>query len=560
MSVGSSGPLGDRYRFLALLGQGGFGQVWRACDSDGQQYAIKMVDPRLAADPRLVERFLSARDPLTGIRHPNVASVLNVVAEGTNLAVVTELVEGPSLRAVLRHEGTLAPGEACRLGALIADGLAAIHSRGIVHGDLKPTNVLVETRVSPAQVKLTDAGLATLVDLAIPGRTPDPSSETPAHMAPELVRGEAPTVRSDLYALGIVLFELTCGVPPFAGSASEVMQARLTMEPGEPAGVDPGLWDVIRTLTRYDPALRPATAADAGTLLRRLGGHLDRVAALPALTTPPAPRPLASTSPAPAPVGAAPWAVPAPSNAAPAPAALDNTLSQPAVAGNGWPQTPPPARTGHLARTVLIVVLAVLLVALVAATVFVLTRGSGTQTAGSAGQAATAVAGGDTSGNATNPASASSRAATPRTSQTPSVDARTRAQQQLDSARASSLRGLSLDDRWVLQLDSKYEGITDPRQTTASGSHTFGLPDIWAGHQDLATKVRGNGISRVLLLQSTDFGQQMTSPGVMWVTLADPGGINSYAAGVTMCSQLFPNLSGDDLTNSCLPRQLSAPH
>ena len=131
-------PLGSRYHLDCLIGRGGMGDVWRGADSEGNAFAFKLLQPQYVEDGGIVRRFLSERQLLTSVRHPNVVGVHDMVAEGATLAIVMDLIEGTDLRRHLRERGTLAAEEACRITAQIASGLAAIHAKRIVHRDIKP--------------------------------------------------------------------------------------------------------------------------------------------------------------------------------------------------------------------------------------------------------------------------------------------------------------------------------------------------------------------------------------------------------------------------------------
>lgn len=129
----------------------------------------------------------------------------------------------------------------------------------------------------------------------------------------------------------------------------------------------------------------------------------------------------------------------------------------------------------------------------------------------------------------------------------------------LDGRRSATLETVELDGRWVLQLASKYPGVTDPNQTTVAGSHTFELPDIEREHSDLRDLMAADGVP-VLLLRASDFGSSSSSRrNQLWVTLADPGGLSSQDAARSRCAELFPGRSGDALKNVCVPRRLNPP-
>lgn len=557
----SNGPLGSQYDFLDSLGRGNTGQVWKAVDKNNDAFAIKVLDSRLMADQNLARLFLSARTLLMNLSHPNLARVHDIVLEGSTLALVTEFVDGPDLGRLLRDKDTVAPQEVAQIGSAVCAGLTAIYAGRVAHGDLKPTNILLASGADPSALKITDTGVSRLANLAFPSGRPTLLPESPHYTSPEMIYGEPPTEQSDLYSLGLILYELSCGVPPFSGSPSDIGQAQISMAPGRPDGMPDDLWNVIEALTRKNPKDRPATADRAAELLRSAGTQLAGVPALAALKSPPAAIPL---GPAPvqtaltmqlptAPVVAAPPAPPPPQAPGSPPSQPWPAASQ-ATADPHGPTAPGSDTSGRWTLLIVLVCVAVLL-AITGIVLFVIKPfGSNPRQGASASiPAATAPAG------VSSPRPTRTVTVTPSPTPTPSADPRTAAQQQLISARNSSLQGLDLDGRWALMLGSKYEGVTDPRQVTKSGSHTFGLPDIWDEHQDLTKKLQGEGINNVLMLQSADFGQQKATPGVIWVTIADPGGLHNYSEAQAECAQLFPNLAGDDLANSCVPRQLTPP-
>lgn len=240
----------------------------------------------------------------------------------------------------------------------------------------------------------------------------------------------------------------------------------------------------------------------------------------------------------------------------PPPVGATTTEAPTAITAAGARPPASPGRNGLLVGV--ISALVVILVAGGGSVAYLLSRGA-LAFPGTA-PAATAISTPTSASTAAAPSSAaSSRRSTPTPTPTPTLNPREQALKQLNTARDQSLEGLQLDGRWILQVGSKYEGVTDPRETTASGSHTFMLPDIWATHESLAQTLDRQG--SVLLLQATDFGRQVSLPGVTWVTVVDPVGspVTDYDSGVAQCATLFPALSGDDLANVCMPRQLRPP-
>ncbi|MGQ0624143.1 MAG: protein kinase domain-containing protein [Sporichthyaceae bacterium] len=278
-------PLGSRYRIGELLGRGGMGAVHRGRDIDGTPYAIKVLRPELAADPDVVTRFVRERTILTGVRHPHLVAVHDLVIEGNTLAIVMELVEGGDLRRPLREHGVFAPAQACRIGAGVARALVAAHARDVVHRDVKPENVLLDAATDPASVKLADFGIARLVDGSQLSRT-TALIGTPGYLSPEACAGESAVAAGDLYALGVMLYEMCCGVPPFAGELVAVLSGHLTRNPGRPEGIPDPLWNLVARLLSKQPQERPG-AAETADRLEYLVGALAAIPAAPRLARPP---------------------------------------------------------------------------------------------------------------------------------------------------------------------------------------------------------------------------------------------------------------------------------
>jgi Tol biopolymer transport system component/tRNA A-37 threonylcarbamoyl transferase component Bud32 len=269
-------PLG-RYEILGPLGSGAMGEVYRARDRElGRDVAIKVLPPVFARDPERLDRFEQEARAVGQLHHANVLAVYDVGREGATPFVVTELLEGASLRDELA-KGPLPFKRVAQIAAQIAHGLAATHARGLIHRDLKPENVFV-TR--GGTVKILDFGLAKRApDGEAPPRPQAPGVTqsgvilgTAEYMSPEQIRGEAADARSDLFALGAVLYEMTCGRRPFAGTNSvEVMYSVLNDDPPAPATVRPevpaGLEHIIARALEKDPARRFQSAADLGFAL-----------------------------------------------------------------------------------------------------------------------------------------------------------------------------------------------------------------------------------------------------------------------------------------------------
>ena len=283
--------LGSRYQLGEQLGAGAMGQVFLGTDPEGRRYACKILRPELTADPAAVARFLQERSILVRLRHPNLVSVYDLVAEGDTVGIVMDLITGQDLRKALVAGGPLLPAEVARIGAGLASALAVVHAAGVVHRDLKPENVLLDTSASPPTPRLTDFGISRFANQADLGRS-TLLVGTPQYIAPELVDGEEPTGAVDLYALGIVLYELCCGVTPFAGgSVLTVLRRHAEMTPGRPEGIPDPLWEVVSWLLAKSPGGRPQSAQQVATVLDALAVDLRGVPVAPRLETPPPPSP-----------------------------------------------------------------------------------------------------------------------------------------------------------------------------------------------------------------------------------------------------------------------------
>lgn len=272
-------PLGSQYRIGEVIGRGGMGEVRRGTDLSGAAVAVKTLLPQFAEDTSVVARFLAERQMMTNVRDRHVVRVRDLVAEGSTLAIVMDLVEGTDLRHYLAERGTLPAAESCRLGSQVASGLAAIHAARIVHRDVKPANVLLDRSVNPPVAMLTDFGVAKLLAAAAEPSGATLLAGTPTYLAPELLLGATPEPQADLYSLGIVLYELICGVPPFAGMPAAVFHAQLALDPGRPEGVDDRLWELMWQLLRKDPAQRPRDASTVATQLLWLSHELEGIPA-----------------------------------------------------------------------------------------------------------------------------------------------------------------------------------------------------------------------------------------------------------------------------------------
>jgi hypothetical protein len=278
---------GGRYQLLDEIARGAIGQVWRAVDTlNGERVAVKMLRPTAAEQPELVATFLNEAELLAELDHPGIIRVRDFVLIDSEYGLVLELVEGLDLRRRLRGAGPLPAAVAAKVVAQVADAVAYVHGRGVVHGDVKPGNVLVPDDGGP--VRLADFGVARRVDRDgtvpfVAGRRARLILATPEYVAPEVVAGAPPAPAGDVYALGIVLFELICGRSPYrGGSAGEILRRHVTCHPVPPPGLPPVVWSLVEACLAANPSQRPDPAT-LGTRLRVVEAALDGVPALPPL-------------------------------------------------------------------------------------------------------------------------------------------------------------------------------------------------------------------------------------------------------------------------------------
>jgi serine/threonine-protein kinase len=250
--------LADRYRIVGLLGRGGMGEVYRADDLKLRQtVALKLLPPGLAVDPLRLARFHDEVRLARQVSHPNVCRVHDIGEAGGLTFLTMEHVDGEDLASLLRRVGRLPAERALPVARQICAGLGAAHERGVLHRDLKPANVMIDGR---GRARLTDFGLAVLARDARAGE----SAGTPAYMAPEQVEGREISERTDVYALGLVLYELFTGRRAFeADTMASLAEARSSAPPPPSVHVpdlDPRIEQAILQCLEKDPSRRPGAA------------------------------------------------------------------------------------------------------------------------------------------------------------------------------------------------------------------------------------------------------------------------------------------------------------
>jgi serine/threonine-protein kinase len=368
------------HRIEAQIGRGGMGVVYRARHVGLDRVdAIKVISPELAQAREFRQRFIREAQLAASLRHENVVTVHDAGEEGGQLYMTMQMVEGEDLAAVLQRSGPLQPAEAAELVAPLASALDAAHELGLVHRDVKPSNVLIEQRAEHRRrIYLGDFGLAQ-------EQTTDTGLTSSGHwvgtadyVSPEQVMGEPVDGRADIYALGCVVFEMLAGRVPYPGhSETAKLVAHATKQP--PALTEirpdtpPAVAEVVSKAMARDPAERFQTATEfSDALAAAVAGEPVRAAAAPAprARTQPAARDAEPSTAAGPPPAAEPSTAAEPSPAAPAP-----TAATPPATG-----TPPPP-AGRSRRPLILAAGAVALVAVIAAVAVAASSGGRSHTA-----------------------------------------------------------------------------------------------------------------------------------------------------------------------------------
>jgi eukaryotic-like serine/threonine-protein kinase len=289
MALTSGTKIGP-YEIVSLLGAGGMGEVYRARDSRlRRDVAIKVLPPSFAKDEDRLRRFEQEARMVGALNHPNILAIFDVGSQDGTPYLVSELLEGQSLREHVQGS-PLPQRKAVEYGVQIARGLAAAHEKGVVHRDLKPDNIFV---LNDGRIKILDFGLAKLkqddamgsahpdlqtVDQPNPATTPGHVMGTVGYMSPEQVRGQGADHRSDIFALGAILYEILTGKRAFKRDSSvETMNAILKEEPPEldatVPGLTPGLDRVVRHCLEKNPVQRFQSASDIAFDLETISSH-----------------------------------------------------------------------------------------------------------------------------------------------------------------------------------------------------------------------------------------------------------------------------------------------
>jgi len=274
----------DRYEVVDFLGRGGMGSVYRVKDREGGgDRALKILRPEAADDPEGLDRFRREASILARLAHPAVPRIFASGVHGREPYLVVELVDGTDLKSLVRARGPFPPLEAAAFVATVADALQVAHQAGVVHRDVKPQNVMV---AKDGAVKLLDFGIARTVARDMTITKTDATLGTPEYMSPEQLESHRVDARSDLYSLGIVLFELLTGHTPFTGDTPIGIAMKHMSEPApSPRSIRPEIpaWleRVVLKCLEKDKVRRYQTAEELAQELRRPRGdktHRRRLA------------------------------------------------------------------------------------------------------------------------------------------------------------------------------------------------------------------------------------------------------------------------------------------
>src|SRR3990170_2625164 len=241
---------GGRYEVIEKVGQGGMAEVYRARDELlGREVAVKVLNPRLSTDKSFVDRFRREAQAAANLSHPNIVSLYDYGSDGDANFIVMEFIDGKSLGDVIKDEGPLLPERAAEIAADVAKALERAHNAGLVHRDVKPNNIML---TSSGQTKVTDFGIVRALGSDAEQQMTQTGMVigTAAYLSPEQAQGNAIDARSDVYALGIVLYEMLTGDAPFSGDTPLAIAYKHVREiPEPPSSVNPDVPSELDAVT-----------------------------------------------------------------------------------------------------------------------------------------------------------------------------------------------------------------------------------------------------------------------------------------------------------------------
>jgi len=262
--------LNNRYRLISQQGSGGMAVIYKAVDmSLGRTVAVKILRPSLTADPTFIARFQNEARSIANLSHPNIVTVHDVGNDAQTHYMVMEFIDGQDLKKIIRAQGALSVERALNYAISICAGVGFAHRAGIVHADIKPQNVLV---TKDDIIKITDFGIAQALSDTQPTQKLQVVWGSPHYFAPEQAQGEKPTAAADVYAIGIVMFEMLTGRLPYMGANQQELalahiRDRIPLVTEFNPGVPDGLAKIIQKVMSKEPTNRYRMADQLGHVL-----------------------------------------------------------------------------------------------------------------------------------------------------------------------------------------------------------------------------------------------------------------------------------------------------
>ncbi len=265
--------LNQRYELVAQQGSGGMSVIYKALDRLlGRMVAIKILRPSLTQDPAFLEKFQQEARSVAMMSHPNIVTVHDVGSDGATHYIVMEMVDGQDLKKMIKTQGALPPGKALEYAIQICAGLGFAHRSQLVHADVKPQNILIN---KSGVVKITDFGIAQAYTDTMPQTRSEMVWGSPHYFAPEQARGEKPSPASDVYSIGVVMFEMFTGRLPYVGTSQrELALAHIKADIPKAIDVNPKvpkeISSIIAKVMSKAPNNRYKHADQLGHILQRL--------------------------------------------------------------------------------------------------------------------------------------------------------------------------------------------------------------------------------------------------------------------------------------------------
>jgi len=358
MSTGET-ILNNRYILKAQQGSGGMAVIYRAVDRElGRTVAVKILRPSLTTDPTFLARFRNEARAVANLSHPNIVTVHDVGNDGPTHYIVMEYVEGQDLKKIIRTEGVLSVKRSINIAIQICAGIGFAHRAALVHADVKPQNILV---TSDDRVKVTDFGIAQALTDTQPMTRQEVVWGSPHYFAPEQARGEKPTPAADVYAIGIVMFEMLTGRLPYVGASQQELalahvKERVPMASEFNASVPENLAKIVYKVMSKEPSARYRMADQLGHVLQsyqeRARDNTATNSSPPEIISPPVSSPPQNSAAQPPVVSPRPPNIPAPVQKSSQPvqpsqsipqAPSQNSQARPPLAPGGQPPRVPNA-------------------------------------------------------------------------------------------------------------------------------------------------------------------------------------------------------------------------